>query len=86
MWPHILVALKSYGNNKSIFTFLQTPYKSPCIPNPYSKLTRGTMWEWFTKDGVLKENYIQATECRTIVKNPKQNMTKLEEHPKLRGQ
>jgi hypothetical protein len=44
------------------------------------------MWEWFTKEGVLKENYIQAIERRTIVKNPKQNMPKLKEHPKLRDE
>jgi len=35
---------------------------------------------------VLKENYIQAIDHRTIVKNPKQNMPKLEEHPKLKDE
>jgi hypothetical protein len=54
--------------------------------NPYAKLIREAMWEWFTKDGVLKENYIQTIERNTIVKNPKQNMPKLEEHPKLRNE
>jgi hypothetical protein len=29
------------------------------------------MWEWFTKDGVLKENDIQAAKCGTTKKNPK---------------
>jgi hypothetical protein len=24
-------------------------------------LTRSTMWEWFTKKGELKENYMEAT-------------------------
>jgi hypothetical protein len=46
--------VKRYENNKSICAFLQTPYKSLGVPNPYAKLTRGTMW--FTKEGVLKEN------------------------------
>ncbi len=86
MWPQILLVVKRYGNNKSTLTFLQTLYKSLGVPNPYANLTRGTMWEWFTKDGVLKENYIQIKECRTIAKNPKQNMPKLEEHPKLRDE
>jgi hypothetical protein len=27
------------------------------------------MWEWFTKDGVLKENYIQVVECGTTKKH-----------------
>jgi len=26
------------------------------------------MWEWFTKDGVLKENYIQSMEHGTTKK------------------
>jgi hypothetical protein len=33
--------------------------------------------------GCLKENYIQATECGTTKKNPKQNMPKFKENPKL---
>jgi hypothetical protein len=44
------------------------------------------MWEWFTKNGVLKENYIQAIECGTTKKNSKQNMLELEKHPKLRDE
>jgi hypothetical protein len=27
------------------------------------------MWEWFTKDGVLKENYIQSMEHGTTKKS-----------------
>jgi hypothetical protein len=49
--------MKRYGNNKFVFTFLQIVYKPLSVPSPYAKFTRGTMWEWFTKDGVLKENY-----------------------------
>ncbi len=37
------------------------------------------MWEWFTKEGELKENYMEATQCGIEVKNPKQNLPKLEE-------
>jgi hypothetical protein len=44
------------------------------------------MWEWFTKDGVWKENYIQVTKCGTIVQNPKYNMPKLEKHLKLKDE
>jgi hypothetical protein len=44
------------------------------------------MWEWFTKNGVLKENYIQVIECGTTKKNPKQNMLELEKHLKLRDE
>jgi len=44
------------------------------------------MWEWFTKNGVLKKNYIQAIECGTTKKNPKQNMFELKKHPKLRDE
>jgi hypothetical protein len=29
------------------------------------------MWEWFTKDGMLKEIYIQVVECETTKKYPK---------------
>jgi hypothetical protein len=43
------------------------------------------MCEWFTKDGVLEENDIQAIECGTTKKNPKLNMLELKEHPKLKN-
>jgi hypothetical protein len=72
--------------NKVIPTFLYTIYKSLKILSPYAKLTSGTMWEWFTKDWVRKENYIQVAKCGTIVKNPKYNMPKLEEHLKLKDE
>ncbi len=41
---------------------------------------------WFINNGVLKENYIWAIEHGTPMKNPKQNMLKLEEHPKLKDE
>jgi hypothetical protein len=44
------------------------------------------MWEWFTNNGVLKENYIQDAKCGTTKKNLKQNMLELKEHPKLRDE
>jgi hypothetical protein len=39
-------------------TNLQIVYRSLGIPSPYAEFIKGTMWEWFTKDGVLKEIYI----------------------------
>jgi hypothetical protein len=54
LWPQILAIVKKYGNNKIAFTFLQNAYKSPWLPSPYAKLTKSTMWEWFTKEGELK--------------------------------
>ncbi len=76
MVPATIVATKfnkdeKIWNNKIILTFLQSPYKSPCIFSPYVKLTNGIMWEWFTKDGMLKEIYIQVVECETTKKYPK---------------
>jgi hypothetical protein len=53
------------------------------VPKPYAKLTKNTMWEWFTKEGELKENYMEATQCGIEVKNPKQNLPKLEEYLEL---
>ncbi len=64
--------MKRCGRNRSTFTFLQTLNKSSSALSPCARLTSGTMWEWFTKDGVLKENYIQATKSGTTKKNPKQ--------------
>jgi len=31
------------------------------------KLARSNMWEWFKNKGTLKNNYIHATTCGTIV-------------------
>jgi hypothetical protein len=58
LWPQFLIAVKRYGNDKFALTFLQIVYKSLGVPSPYAKFIKGTMWEWFTKDGVLKEIYI----------------------------
>jgi hypothetical protein len=41
------------------------------------------MGKWFTKDGELKENYIQIVDCETIVKNLRHNIYELKENPKL---
>jgi hypothetical protein len=75
--------MKRYGNNKSTLIFLQIVYRSLGIPSPYTKFIKGIIWEWFTKDGVLKKDYIQVVEHGIVVKNPKQNMHELEKHPKL---
>jgi hypothetical protein len=84
LWSQILVAVKRYGNNKFVSTFLQ--YKSLGVPSPHAKLSRGTMWGWFTNNGVLKEYYIRAMKHGTSMENSKQNMPKLEEHPKLKDE
>ncbi len=60
--------MKSYENNKSAFSFLQINYGSPSVHGPYTRFINGTMWEWFTKYVVLKENYIQAMEHETTKK------------------
>jgi hypothetical protein len=44
------------------------------------------MGMWFTKEGVLKENYIQIVNCGTTVKNLRHNMYELKENPKLRDE
>jgi hypothetical protein len=41
------------------------------------------MWEWFTKEGELKENYMEAAQRETEVKDSKQNLLKLEEYLEL---
>ncbi len=60
---------KRYGNKQITFTLLQTIYKSLGVFNLYARLTNWTMWEWFTKDGALKENYIQPMEHGTTKKS-----------------
>jgi hypothetical protein len=78
--------MKKHGNNNIILTFLQSVYKSPKMLNPYAKLTKNTMWEWFTKEGELKENYMEATQHGTIVKSPKWNLLELEKYHELRDE
>jgi len=71
MWPLIFTIMKRYGNDIIIFALFQISYRSLGVPNPYASLTSGTMWEWFTKDGMLEKKKIQATNCGTIKENPK---------------
>ncbi len=78
--------MKIYENNKTAPTFLQIIYNSPSIPNCHARLTKGTMGKWFTKDGVLKENYIQIVNCGTTMKNLKHNIYELKENPKLKDE
>jgi hypothetical protein len=72
--------MEKHGNNNTTLTFLQNVYKSPRMFNSYAKLTKSTLWEWFTKEGELTENYMEATQCGTIVKSPKWNMLELEKY------
>ncbi len=48
--------------------------------SPYAKLTKNTMWEWFTKEDELKENYMEIAQRGTIVKSPKWNLLELEKY------
>ncbi len=41
------------------------------------------MWEWFTKEGELKENYMEVAQRETKLKESKQNLLKLEEYLEL---
>jgi hypothetical protein len=38
------------------------------------------MWEWFIKEGEMKENYMEVDQRGTIVKSPKWNLLKLEKY------
>jgi len=78
-WPQILDAMKKYGNNRTTLTFLQNVFKSPWVLSLYAKLIMSIMWEWLTKEGELKENYMEVAKHGTIVKNPKQNMPEFKE-------
>jgi hypothetical protein len=72
--------MKKYGNNRTTLTFLQNAYKSLGMLSLYVKLIKSTMWEWLTKEGELKENYMEVAQHGTIVKNPKQNMPEFKEY------
>jgi hypothetical protein len=41
------------------------------------------MWEWFTKEGELKEIYMETTQHGTIVKSPKWNLLEFDKHREL---
>jgi hypothetical protein len=40
-------------------------------PNPYEKLSRACLWEWFTTSCELKPNYKHALEVGTTMKSHK---------------
>jgi hypothetical protein len=52
--------VKKCGNNKTTLTFLYNVYKSLGMHGSYAKLIRSTIWEWLTKKGELKENYMEV--------------------------
>jgi hypothetical protein len=75
-----MVVVKKYGNNSQALHFLKIAHKKPRIPNPYEKIGKASLWDWFTLNGELKPNYIHATKPGTIVKQNKRNLLVLEEH------
>jgi hypothetical protein len=54
--------------------------------SPYAKLNKSIMWEWFTKEGELKENYMETTQHGTIVKSAKWNLLEFEKYCELRDE
>jgi hypothetical protein len=56
LWGPIQAAMKQYKNYTSTLHYLQTKYRSPGqIRSMYVDLSRGTLWDWFTPTGELRE-------------------------------
>jgi len=76
-----MAIIKKHGNNSRALHFLKIAYMKPRVPNPYEKLGRPSLWDWFTPHGDLKPNYIHAQQLGTAIKKTKYNMLVLEEYP-----
>jgi hypothetical protein len=49
IWPLILATVKKHGDLISAFHYLKTFHRKPGkICAPYEKLSRGSLYEWFT--------------------------------------
>jgi hypothetical protein len=54
-WPSIFATVKKHGDFTSAFHYLKTFHRKPGkVSGPYEKLSRGSLYEWFTPRGKLK--------------------------------
>jgi len=55
------------------------------IPNPYEKLGKASLWDWFTPNGEFKPNYIHVAKLEITIKQNERNLLVFEKHPKLQN-
>jgi hypothetical protein len=86
LWEPIFAAVKQHRNLTSALHYLQSKYKKPgqsC--SVYDKLSRGSLYEWFTPTSELKEGYKNYVYLGTSTfTSGSQHSPILEHYPQLR--
>jgi hypothetical protein len=78
-----IVVIRKHGSNSTTLHFLKTSLKRPNMLNPYEKLSRACLWEWFITSGDLKPNYKDAMEVGITMKSKKKSMYTLGDYLKV---
>jgi hypothetical protein len=77
----IVVAIKKYhGNKTNALHFLGIVYKKPWCLNPYEKLGRSSLYDWFTNRREVKAKYAYLVELSTRIQMRKWNLQVLENY------
>jgi len=80
-----MAAIKKYhGNIINTFHFLKIVYKKHDVPNPYGKLGRTNLYEWFIDKGKIKTKYVHVAKIGTQVETWKQILPMFQNQPILR--
>jgi hypothetical protein len=69
-----------HGNNTNAFHFLGIAYEKLGCPNPYEKLGRFSLYDWFTYREEVKAKYAHLVELTTQVQMRKWNLTFFENY------
>jgi hypothetical protein len=85
LWPSIFASVKKHGDLTTAFHYLKTFHRKPREVNgPYEKLSRGSLYEWFTLRKKLKP-HLKKTIARGTTPIPT-HFSILETRPKLKDE
>jgi hypothetical protein len=82
LWPPILAVVKMQKNLGDALDYLQNHFKMPGQAHgPYQGLTRGTLYNWFTPNGEMRDGVKRFVEVGTYFTKSLQHTPILEDYP-----
>jgi len=87
LWRSILVVVKKHGDLTGALHYLKTFHRKPGeVSGTYEKLSRGSLYEWFTPRGELKPHVKIVVEKGTTATIIEKHFSILETRPKLKDE
>ena len=86
LFPPIQEVIKRYGRTQAAIYYLEIAFRTPGGPNPYKKLGRSSLYDWFDEKKELQANYKEAANLEHHPKKQDQNLPILDNYPHVRDQ